>query len=436
MKLSATILSVAVHAMLAVASLSKEKQQLVEGCQGDTLPPGKRLTRSQYICTTSGSRFGLDDEGRLGYWDSSGEVIWGWKMGERLEMQKSDGHLVLYDGASNAVWSSGCRGAQYVGAYLQIGKNGDAVQVVTPNNATVLWEIETSNPYLDWTNPSCPHECRGDTLLPGKRLTRNQFICRRGLRLGLDTEGVFGLFDKRGNELLRWTSGDWLEMEQSDGHILLYEYGNVVWENGCANSEYAGSSLVLGSNPAEARVVKPNGGTLWKLYSMNGEWLESDCNPSQDQPNQECVGSTLASGGRLNKNQFLCGAFAHFGLEADGRLALYTYKWVPDGYMPMYFNYMDSPGVFGERLEMQRADGNLVLYNNHGDAVWASGCSGRRYSGAFLTINEIPGRGGGFEGVDVVVPSASGEVLLWRVNLSSGTWEESTCEPDDPAGRD
>lgn len=90
----------------------------------------------------------------------------------------------------------------------------------------------------------------------------------------------------------------------------------------------------------------------------------------------------------------------HFVYQGDGNLVLYDESW-----QPMWASHTENsvPGI----LAMQ-GDGNLVIYDGNGVAIWASRTS-FRHPGAFLVV-----QGDG----NVVIYDVDGSPL-W----STDTWQ-------------
>ena len=116
-----------------------------------------------------------------------------------------------------------------------------------------------------------------------------------------------------------------------------------------------------------------------------------------------CIGDSIENA-RLYPNTYICPnpfGSQRFGLDKTGFLA----DWEGE-------EITWSPGVRGSYLSMQ-SDGNLVLYNDKDEPVWASDC----LSGGVTRLTK-PGYAG------VSIQSVSDDVTVWMVH---GNGQESSC---------
>jgi hypothetical protein len=90
---------------------------------------------------------------------------------------------------------------------------------------------------------------------------------------------------------------------------------------------------------------------------------------AESQPEADVIGNELIPGGRIEKGGKIMANGFMFAVQDDGNLVVYQ-----DGGEPLWAS--DTCGIDARELIMQE-DGNLVLYANDGSAAWASGTDGR-----------------------------------------------------------
>jgi hypothetical protein len=121
------------------------------------------------------------------------------------------------------------------------------------------------------------------------------------------------------------------------------------------------------------------------------------------------TGSTLQAGASLQPGQGLRspGLQYAFVLQQDGNLCLY--KMEKDAEKPIKCTMsIGSEDKKGARLDMQK-DGNLVLYNNKGKAIWASDTyrGGPDKQGVRIWMSDRAGEA-------VMMTSQSGKTNIWN----------------------
>ena len=110
----------------------------------DRLAPGDSLGPGAHLVSASGkARLEVQaTDGNLVLYDSAGAVIWSadttGNPGAHLDFQGSDGNLVLYDsGTTHALWSSGPQGGAASAVVLQ----DDCNLVITDTGGAALWSL-------------------------------------------------------------------------------------------------------------------------------------------------------------------------------------------------------------------------------------------------------------------------------------------------------
>jgi len=226
-------------------------------CKGNRLLSGSRLYRNEYLCDSSDSyRFGLDSNGVLAdrysptLTNLEGEIIWSptSQRGAYLNMQH-DGNLVLYDEDAKVLWATKCFGEGAI--LMRSGSTWPNIYTVRPDRipqpdtafASDEDKIWCVNSDFESTTCSPPVYCKGDTLVAGKRLTRDEYICPYGLdgKTMLTDSYRFGMNNLNklvlaGQDETLWSTdklGYRLEM-QFDGNAVVYDSDKVaVWASKC-----------------------------------------------------------------------------------------------------------------------------------------------------------------------------------------------------------
>lgn len=259
-------------------------------CLSNTLKEKEKLYPGQYICAGQTdddlyyhSRFGLDDNGRLGIWDDD-KLVWSpGAYGDRLVMQ-SDGNLVLYEGRDKAVWATDC---PVPGSYVR--KPWMSLIEVVDEDEEVVWMVSyygqetVCRPKDDYLEFYDPVVCRGNVLGSKVRLYPNEYLCEGASgssihRFGLNARGQLGLWH---DNTMIWTPGydkrgaDYVEMRKS-GNLALKKGKDddddvSLWSSGC-RGERAMLKLVDGG----VTKVDSKEDILWMVNSFGDE--TENCN--------------------------------------------------------------------------------------------------------------------------------------------------------------
>ena len=300
--------------------------------------------------------------------------------GIRLEMQASDGNLVLYDAAGVAVWNSNTVG--HPGAFAQMQDDGNLVIV---EGTTHIWETRTAGP----------------SILPsGEFLGVDQDVTSHDSRyqLTLQKDGNLVVYDGTTGVWASNTVGQGgirLEMQASDGNLVLYDAAGVaVW-----NSNTVGHPGAFAQMQDDGNLVIVEGTThIWETRTAGP--------------------SILPSGEFLGVDQHVTSPDSRYQLtlQKDGNLVVY------DGTTGVWAS--NTVGQGGIRLEMQASDGNLVLYDAAGVAVWDSNTVG--HPGALAQMQD--------DGILVILdgtdPIWDRPVLPPKFTLTLRVNPENTNAPD------
>jgi subtilase family serine protease len=279
-------------------------------------------------------------------------------------VMQGDGNLVLYEQSGPAVWSSGTYGqncgSDQCFAVFQIDGN-----FVVYNGSTALWNSGT------YGNP-------GAELVLSAQSPQLQIIDgNQTLWLAPQKFGPGNLMLAQGDSV---NFGPYILVMQNDGNLVIYqsEYGPAVWSSG-TYGQNCGSGQCFAVFQTDGNFVVYNGSTpLWNSGTYGNPGAELVL--SAQSPQLEVV----AGASILWTDQAVFSA---------GNLILPQGAWLD----------------CGDFILVMQNDGNLVLYQATGPAVWATGTYGQN-CGAGQCLAVFQG-----DGNFVVYNGAS---PLWN----SGTW--------------
>jgi pimeloyl-ACP methyl ester carboxylesterase len=179
-----------------------------------------------------------------------------------------------------------------------------------------------------------------------------------------------GLFSVAG--LLRQVDPAWCWAVTNDGSCNTPHDGVVpVWSQvypGAVNYGVGGPSHLQEANSSDAAIGYVLSAHMGVTTRGGGAPAPPPASSGPDmlQPGEQLVaGQSRVSG----NGQF------ELSYQGDGNLVLYR---LSDGY-PLWATYTSDPGV----VQMQH-DGNLVIYGQHGHAIWSTGTAG--YPGAWFAV--------------------------------------------------
>ena len=257
--------------------------------------------------------------------------------GSTLIMQ-TDGNLVEYNSAGQAVWSSGTNNNP--GAYLALQTDGN--MVIYNSSGSPIWATGTQqNPnHLDYVNTTASE---GSILFGGQSMQTPS----RQFTLIMQTDGNLVEYNNTTGQAL-WASGTWNNPGaylalQTDGNLVIYTSANKpIW-----------ASNIFGQN---TELNLDNNGLL-TIGTTNTLLL-----PGQTiQPGQQI---------QTPNRQFT------LIMQTDGNLVEYT-----NSGQPIWAsNTSNNPGAYA----IMQTDGNLVIYGSNGSALWNSGTYNN--PGAYLAL--------------------------------------------------
>ena len=286
---------------------------------------------------------------------------------------QSDGNLVLYDGDGQALWASGTSGTP--DATLKIQSDGNLV--IYNGVGLALWYSATNYPaeydiaagQLSLAAPQVLHtENRKLELLPDCNLVLYSFENGRtggvvwqtdtagagsGCHADFQQDGNFVLYDDTG--AYHWASGT---SGTSGGRLKLQSDGNFVVYNGAGEALWSAQSNI----PSEFNWSAGQFELLSESWAQNRSrklLLQSDCNLVLYNVNNAVVAGPLWHTGTAG-----AGTDCRLDFQADGNLVLY------DGQGAALWASGTS-GTSGAELSLQ-ADGNLVLYNGAQQPLWST----------------------------------------------------------------
>ena len=290
---------------------------------------------------------------------------------------QSDGNLVVYDGGGQALWNSGTSGTP--DAVLRLQADGNAV--IYNGAGLPLWQSNTNF-------PAEYNLIAGQFSLSPPQILHSQ---NRKLEMQADCNLVLSSFENGQTGGVVWHSDtqhagtDCYADFQADGNFVVYDgAGFPLWASGTSGT--AGGILSL---QADGNLVVYNGAgqPLWTANSNipaeftwsagqfslgTGQWaqtqgrrliMQSDCNLVLLNVSNALVGQPLWHSDTSN-----AGSQCQMDFQADGNLVVYDEfgqaKWASG-----------TSGTAGAELHLQ-SDGNLVLYNGAGQALWTSSTPG------------------------------------------------------------
>jgi hypothetical protein len=242
----------------------------------------------------------------------------------------------------------------------------------------------------------------GQTLSDGQHLTAqdNEF------QLAMQTDGNLVLYNRFGRAL--WASstegnpGAYLANQLSDGNLVVYDTsGQPLW---ATYTEGNSGDLLRLENDGNLLVSSTSGHVLWQTGALDhslfgGESLSGTASEYLVSPNQEF----------------------QLAMQTDGNLVLYN-----DFGRALWASHTEgNPGAY---IATQASDGNVVIYNSLDQALWNTGTQGN--PGDALQLQD--------DG-NVVVYSAGGEPLWSAGSLQSsllsgeslaGSWSQYLTAPN------
>ncbi|MED5261489.1 MAG: hypothetical protein VX574_03720 [Myxococcota bacterium] len=287
---------------------------------------------------------------------------------------QGDGNLVIYDGNGSALWHSSTSGAE-------LRLQGDGNAVIYDGSGGALWQTFTN--YASEVAIAAGQF----SLAPGEILHSQN----RKLQMRSDCNLVLYSFENGLTGGAVWqseTNGSGTSCSalfQGDGNFVVYDgLGQPLWASGTSGT--SGGELRLQSdgnlvvyNGSNQPLWSANGNIpsefLWNAggfsfapgdfaQSQNRKWvMQSDCNLVLYN-----VANALVGGALWHSDTHLAGVDCRADFQADGNLVIY------DGVGQALWASGTS-GTSGAQLRLQ-PDGNAVIYNGVGEPLWTSNTPG------------------------------------------------------------
>ncbi|HUA10661.1 MAG TPA: hypothetical protein VMA83_01485 [Solirubrobacteraceae bacterium] len=339
--------------------------------RGERLAAGEELEPGWYLQSGDGHfTLTMRGDGDLVETVATGRELWSsgtaGNAGAHLAMQ-GDGNLVVYSAGGEPLWSSGTSG--HPGDHLLL--QDDAQLVLYSSAAGPECNNALGTPV--WTNHA------GDpTLQAGEELRPGWYVESADGHYSLQMEAGGNLVEFVQGAHAIWNSGTAgndgarLVAEEDGNFVIRSSDGELLWRAGTAG---AGDSLTI-QNDANVVVYSATGTPLW----ANGSTTQQ----------------TLTAGQTLEACRYLQSGDGRFTLvmQGDGNLVEYSPADValwssgtsgnPGAYLELAAGgqlavrsaagetLWSVAGAAGDHLVVQD-DGNVVLYESGGGALWASG---------------------------------------------------------------
>ncbi len=399
------------------------------------LSGGASLSSGQSL-VAGGARLLMQGDGNLVAYDATGKAVWNSgtydpaNVGSTLSMQ-ADGNLVIYRPNGQAIWSSGTYGQS--GEYLVLASDGTLslqtggqigwltaaqVQSLTATQAAGIAAAQMASMSGDqiralganiqsiapdaWklfisqgTNVIKRFGADPGAVITsvavlgvGASLGSGQSLVAGGMTLAMQGDGNLVIYDTTGKAVWNSGTGDPTNQGaslfmQGDGNLVIYRpNGQAIWSSGTGGN--AGAYLVMGSDGSLN--METGSRTSW-LTSTQVQNLTS-AQAAVMAPNQvNALGSNVQylSSDAWNMLASLgANVVKSFGGAAGAALTSAVTLHATNGQ-----NFVLDSGksivAGGMKLAMQ-PDGNLVIYNPAGQAIWSSGTSGAANQGSRLIV--------------------------------------------------
>ena len=291
---------------------------------------------------------------------------------------QADGNLVVYDGGGQPLWASGTSGTP--GAQLHVQADGNLV--IYNGTGAALWQSHTNYPaqydifagQLSLLAGQILHS-QNRKLVMGADCNLALYSFENGLTGGVvwqsntagagagchaDFQGDGNFVVYTGSGVPVWNSGT---SGTSGGVLSLQSDGNLVVYNGAGQPLWSANSNILAEltwNAGQFSLTAEQ----WAQNQHRKLVMQSDCNLVLLNVNNALVGHPL-----WHSDTQGAGAGCHLDFQADGNLVVYDEigqaVWASG-----------TSGTAGAELRLQ-ADGNLVIYNGAGQPLWTTGTPGQ-----------------------------------------------------------
>jgi hypothetical protein len=324
----------------------------------DTLKPGGSLRANESITSANG-RYTLtyQDDGNLvlyspnmPIWDSK---TWGRPAG--VCIMQYDGNLVIYGPNGDYIWDTNTPHSPDSFSRLIVQDDGNVV-IYLPDGAP------------DWASNTA--HARGDTMYSGEMLDPDQSIRSKDGRFTLTyrSDGNLVLY---GLNMMLWHTGTsgtiaGVCIMQNNGDLVFYDpYWTPAWDSGTGSQQNSGSGLIV-QNDGNVVIYRPDGTAVWKTNTVQHPIAQGD-----DMQPEEV----------LYPDQYITSANGRYTFVYQGDCNLVLYK----ANRPLWDSKTNGrpAGVC-----MMQADGNLVIYDPNGNALWHSGTGSQQNSGSGLYVQD------------------------------------------------
>ena len=374
-------ISIADSGTLSVINARADKYKTIvpdtdntEPCQTE-LEVIARLMPGERICSRDGLySFGLTSpDGILGIFYGP-QQVWSVGMGDGAYGHlQEDGNFVLRSTSGGVIWESGTGGPVRSNAMVTI--NGDGLVTIENQSAgktVIIYPFDTDNNDVedepDKDEPMDPVEDSCIEQVSGRiDLYAGDFICSPSgrYRFGITLAGDLTLFD--GSSLI-WSAGTccsgdgvFAVLQESDGNLVVRNSAfEPLWVSATGDDANAKSSLSL-FDSGTVSITNLSGQRTWAVAPRSG-CLDKEGN-----------------GFELSEGEFICSSNERFRFGVvDGDLSL----WDDTSLLWSSGLSYRSSGVY---MRMQE-DGNLVVRDETGDALWRSRTAG--YIGSSLSLDD------------------------------------------------
>lgn len=341
---------------LSVGGLAGWQQQAIAVEPTASLVTGQALLAGDELVSANGDYdLVMQADCNLVIYGSLGTPVWSTAThgGDGCALvNQADGNLVLYSAGGRALWASGRSAASATSLVMQ--DDGNLVQYTTSGSA--LWVRGEMTPPIDESTLRVGQALhQGDSLTSGSGAYT--FIMQ-----GDGNAVVYGpsgpLWSSRTDGL-----GEFLRL-QDDGNLVVYsQFGTPSWA--------AGATV-----PAGVSLVMQNDGNL-VLYAADGRAVWSSRTSPTRPPKPPITGSTMRAGDVLYTGDKLWSSNLQYALTMSTSGSAFVVN-------PSLVIWSSS-SIGGTTLAMQ-GDGNVVVYNSAGVAVFSTATAG--HPGAVLVMQD------------------------------------------------
>ncbi|MDT8716167.1 C40 family peptidase [Clostridium sp. 19966] len=347
----------------------------------------------------------LDDDGELRLlsdntiiWDSSRGKVG--SIGDRLEVGQTmyttqyltsyngeytlriqqDGNLVIYDKNNNPVWATySYSDKNFTDNKLVLSENGNLT--VTGQNSQVLWQSATGkvtnnsfylkldnngdlrlfeNNNMIWNSNGGKIQSIGNSLKSGQTIWTTQYLMSENekYRLIIQDDGNLVIYDNNNKPI--WAAYSFGSSDFTDNRLSLQSDGNLVVYGDKWNSLWYTKTDHTNNNSLLLRL--DDDGDLRLFADSKLIW---DSNRGK----VGSIGSELNMGQVMWTTQYLVSDDGKYtlNLQGDGNLVIYDQK-----HNAVWASYrLNNTGFTDNRLSIQN-DGNLVVYGNDWNCLWNS----------------------------------------------------------------